>query len=340
MTASKKFNQNNQINTDAWGVSFEGGFRNNERNAGTEVVINYPFIWGDEKWTAASAYICDEGLVVDYSVEINQDRLNAFLDKWNFRKGGYENLSRIEQERLENEQPMNFGFRSRLACNGNILKSCSGSSVCWIPLSCHVDEFVHDFETKRFMKHYNLDENKAWVLWRCSYGWKKKEEQIKNLEISFERERKRYAVGPIGSLKKGDSADIYNPVTGQKHTITVLEISNETCDESVFNNPKMEYPTHFKAMAYSIEPDTDGLCFAVQDAAESDPPRIKEQNPDGPAAMAVSVIGRTGGLAGTGAKNVKSAYSALHFDDEYETDWMPAFFIKEPDDIVVRIKLE
>ena len=331
-------NPNAPANLDEWGVSFDGGFWNNGGNIGIEVSINHPFTWGDEKWDVTAAYICDEGLVVDYSVEINLDRLNTFLDKWNSKKDSYENLSRVEQERLENEQPMNFGFRSKLTCNGSMLETCSGSSICWVPSSCHVDEYMQDIETKRFMKHYNLDENKAWVLWRCSYRWNQKEDQLKSLEISFERDKKRYAVSLIGNLERGATADIENPITGEKHTITALEISNETYDESIFNNPSMEYPTHFKAMAFSIEPDIDGLSFVIQDATEGDSPRLKEQSPDGPVAMAVSIIGGARGLTGINKKNVKSACSSMHFDDVFEVNWMPIFFIKELENVVVRIE--
>lgn len=332
-------NPDSPIDLDEWEVSFEGGFWNNLGNIGREISINQPFTWGDEKWNVAAAYICDEGLVVDYSVEINLDRFNTFLDKWNIREAGYEKLSRIDQESIENEHPMNFGFRSKLTCNGNMMESGSGSSLCWIPLSCHVEEYMPDLETKRFVKHYNLDENKAWVLWRCNYRWIHKEEELKSLEISFEREKKRCAVSPIGNLERGATADIENPLTGQKHTITALEISNKVYDESVFNNPAMEYPTHFTAMSYRIEPDIEGLSFVIQDAAEGDSPRMKEQSPDGPAAVAVSIIGGARGLSGLNTKNAKSACSSMHFDDDYEVNWLPVFFIKELEDAVIRIAL-
>lgn len=330
-------NPNAPFRIDEWGIAFEGGFWNNRGSIGTKLTINHPFSWGDEKWTIEAAYICDEGLVVDYAVEINLDKFNSFLDKWNLRKDDYEDLSRIEQERIENEQPMNFGFRSKLTCNGKTLESGSGSSICWVPLSCHVDEYMHDREVKRVMKHYDLDEDKAWVLWRCSYRWEQKEEQLKTLAISFEREKKRYAVNPIGDLEKGCTADIENPLTGQKHTITVLELSNEICDASIFHNPDMEYPTHFKAMTYRIEPEMDRVSFVVQDAFESDSPRMKAQNSDGPIAMAVSFIGGARGLTGMHTKNVRSACSSMHFDDAYQVNWMPVFFMKELDDITVNV---
>lgn len=333
-------NPNAPVNLKEWRVSFDGGFWNHQGNIGDEVGINKSFTWGDEKWLVSAAYIFDEGLVVDYSVEINLDKFNSFLDKWNLREDGYEQLSRIEQERIESEQPMNFGFLSKLVCNSSMLESCSGSSICWIPLSCQVDEYVQDNEARRFMKHYNLDENKAWVLCRRSYRWNKKEEQIKTLEISFEREKKRYAVNPVGNLVKGGKAEVENPITGQKHTITALELSDEIYDKSIFNNPSIEYPTHFKTMTYSIEPEIDNDSFTIQDIFEGDSPRMREQSADGPVAMAVTFIGGAHSVVGINLKNAKYACSSMHFDDDYEVNWMPVFFIKEQEDIVVKIDID
>lgn len=123
MSVYEKIEELNIDLSPLWGVAFEGGFRDHQGNIGKEIGINHSFSWGDEKWTVAAVYICDEGLVLDYSVEINLDRLNTFLDKW------------------------------KLTCNGNMLESCSGSSICWIPLSCHADEYIPDTEAKRFVRH-------------------------------------------------------------------------------------------------------------------------------------------------------------------------------------------
>lgn len=78
---------------------------------------------------------------------------------------------------------------------------------------------------------------------------------------------------------------------------------------------------------------------SIRDAHEGDSPRMKEQSLDGPAAMAVSIIGGARGLTGIHKKNVRSACSSMHFDVDYEVDWMPVFYIRELGDIVVRIEL-
>lgn len=44
-------------------------------------------------------------------------------------------------------------------------------------------------------------------------------------------------------------------------------------------------------------------------------------------------------LSGISSKQVKSACSSMHFNEEFEVNWMPVFFIKEFEDIqeIIRI---
>lgn len=53
--------------------------------------------------------------------------------------------------------------------------------------------------------------------------------------------------------------------------------------------------------------------------------------------MAMSIIGGAQRLSGLNTKKAKSACSSMHFDDDYEVNWLPVFFIKELEDIVIRI---
>lgn len=330
-------NPNAPARSEEWGVTFEGGFWNQEGECGQEVRIDQSFNWGDERWTVAAAYLCKEGLVVDYTVEIELARLNAFFDKWKLREDGYEQRLRLEQEQIESEHPMNFGFRSKLLCNGTVLESGSGSSICWVPLSCRGEVYAQDLEARHVMRHYELNRKNAWVLWRCSYRWEQRETQIRTLEISLERERKRYAVSPIGALEMGDTVEIENPVTGQKFTLTASELTSETFDQSIFRNPSLDYPTHVTVLAYHMEPEPEGASFALQDANEGDAPRMREQSEDGSSAVAFSVIG--GVRNGLGMSH-QTACSSMHFDEDYEVNWMPVFFLKELEDIAVEVHID
>lgn len=326
------------LNPNKWAVTFEGGFWGHEGSVCEEIKINNPFAWDKEKWGITSIYTCDEGLVVDYCIEVDLDKLNSFLDKWNLRGGEYVEYSNMEQETIQNEHPMNICFQSKLICNGKMLETRSGSSISWVPASCNVDEFFPDMETRLAMKHYELDENKAWVLWRNSYKWEEREETIESVEIRLNRDAKKYIGKSIGNPSQGAEVEIENPATGQKYKMTVQDVSDEEYDSSLFNNPNMEYPTYFKTMTYSIEPDIDSMSFTFQDACEADHPRMKEQDENGTVAMCVSVIGGNRGMVGINMRNTRAVCSSLHFEKEYEVEWVPIFLVKEMEDKVVSIK--
>ena len=327
------------VHLEEWKVTFEGGFWGHQGIAGEEIKINKSFHWEKENWILPAVYIFDEGLVADFCVEIDLDKLNSFLDKWNLRNGGYAHHSRMDQETIESEHPMHIGFRNKLICNGKLLHTSSGSSINWIPSSCHVDEYVEDIETRRFMKHYDLDEEKAWILWRWVYRWDKKEKEIKTLKFFLEREEKRCAGTPVGNLKKGEMVEIKNPITGFSHTITVQEVSYEEFDAWGVRVSDMEYPTHFTIMTYSITPEIDTVRFTFQDACEGDSPRMKEYHEDGPAASAVSIIGGAHGVSGINTKNTRTACSSMHFEKTYDVNWMPVFYVKEMQDMQVEITI-
>lgn len=323
-----------------WTVTFEGGFWNPQGESGKEIQINHSFEWEDEKWTIPSIYLCEEGLVVDYCIEINLNKLNSFLDKWNLRDGEYDQFSETDMEQIQQEQPMNICFRSKLICNGRQLESRGGCCISWIPSSCQVSEILRDIESEQCIKKYDLDVDKAWVLWRCSYGWMdKKEEHITSLEISFEREAKTYVGTSIGALAKDDVIEMVNPATGEQYKLTVLAVSDEEYDASIFQNPNMEYPTHFKSIIYQLEPDIDNLSFTLKDCCGGDSPRMIELDENGPVAMAVSVFAGANPSGTNFAKNAKTACSSMHFDQEFHVEWAPCFHEKEMEDILVKISI-
>ena len=316
-----------------WAVSFEGGFWNNNGAAGEEVEINRSFCWGDEKWTALSAYICDEGLVMDYCIEIGIDKLNAYLDKWGLRNGDPDNLTRIEREMAENDNPLEIHFRSELVCNGKPLSSKSGCSISWIPACCLTEGCIRDTETRRIIDHYGLNTDKAWVLYRSAYRWaEKKEAELLSVKLTLKRNLNRYAGQPFVCPKKGEAVEITSPLNGEKYLLTVHDIVREEIDPTVFRDADMEYPTHCLMMIYALEPDTAAARFDLQDNCEGDSPRSKTA--DGPCS-ATAFIGRAYSPKAIGNCSEKAACSALHFDEEFSVEWVPMFSVKPMRDIQI-----
>lgn len=327
-----------KISNSGWKVTFEGGFWEKHGAAGEEVSLNKSFIWGDELWTALSAYICDKGLVIDFGVEISLDKLNTFLDKWNMRGLGYEKESRINQEKIENEQPLNICFWSEIICNGNKLQSDTGCSISWIPSSFHLDKYSIDDETRQFMIHYGLDADKAWSLWRCSYRWiGKKERELQVMELSLKREKKKYIGESLGELHNGDFIDVTHPVSGQKYRINIQEITCEEIDPSVFRQPGMEFPTNYRMLRYTMDPEIDNHHFILQDGCEGDNPRpIVNYGPT----VVVNTIKRAHSAEKISNAEAKTACSAMHFNKEFEVDWIPSFFVKAMDDLYIEMRID
>ena len=50
--------------------------------ADDEITVNKSFIWGDMQWHVPAVYACEKGLVVDYCVEIDPEKIKSFFEKW------------------------------------------------------------------------------------------------------------------------------------------------------------------------------------------------------------------------------------------------------------------
>lgn len=332
-----------------WSVTFAGGFWSEQGTPGEEVKLNKLFAWSDEKWNALSAYICEEGLVIDFGVEISLDKLNAFLDKWNLRNGEHNGYSEAEQALIRDEQPMEISFRSILTCNGNILRSSSRCSLSWIPSSCHLGE-CNPIEARRFLSHYGLETDKAWVLWRCSYRWNtQKESKLDSMNLAMMREAKRIVGQSFSCPEEETSVEVANPISGETYRLNVHEITRSEIQRPAFHNSDLEYPTHYLMMTYTMEPDIANRFFSLRDCSHGDSPRQKHPDPNALEATMYSAasVGIIGGADGptalifgspqTNQENHHAACSALHFDAVGEVEWSPVFQVKTVEDIQVTV---
>ena len=80
-----------------------------------------------------------------------------------------------------------------------------------------------------------------------------------------------------------------------------MRVEQQELPERAFHDPNMEYPSHYLAMSYSLEPDISGRGFMIQDCTEGDRPRQKKRDPDEFAPVAfcnAAVIGVIGGADG------------------------------------------
>lgn len=135
-------------------------------------------------------------------------------------------------------------------------------------------------------------------------------------------------------------------MTGKIYTLTVHEVEQQELPERAFHDPNMEYPSHYLAMSYSLEPDISGRGFMIQDCTEGDRPRQKKRDPDEFAPVAfcnAAVIGVIGGadgptsvIMGQSAPKLHAACSSLLFEPIVDdVEWRVVFSEKLMDDVDV-----
>ena len=135
-----------------------------------------------------------------------------------------------------------------------------------------------------------------------------------------------------------------HPLSGQTYVLTIHEVEQQELPERAFHDSNMEYPNHYVAMSYSLEPDISGRGFMIQDCAEGDCPRQKKRDPNvAYAAVSAASIGIIGGadgptaiIMGQSAPKLLAACSSLHFEPiTDEVEWRVVFSEKLMDDVEV-----
>ena len=184
-----------------WKVTFEGGFYGQRGRRGIEIPVGKTFSWGKEIWHVPAVYQCGKGLVADIFAEIDPERVKAFLER--YRDLEEDRLTEEEQERIQQESPLETGFQPEIVLNGRKLRGVEGNGLCWLPESCREmdagalndgpaeeypeldndgdpveDPAAEEYpaadpyeEERRLLEHYGLDLAKAWSMNRWSFSW-------------------------------------------------------------------------------------------------------------------------------------------------------------------------
>ena len=262
--------------------------------------------------------------MIDYCKQADPVQVKAFIDKWDLLNEGNNHYTKEQQEQIEREHPLHTSFKGRVTLNGHKLKSDHGCGLPWIPESCLTDGLCRETEAIQIMEHYGLDDSLAWYIQRSSYRWGEVNGlDIQALTVRMERHRENIAGQHFRTPTVGESISLTHPLTGKIYTLTVHEVERQELPERAFHDPNMEYPSHYLAMSYSLEPDISGRGFMIQDCIEGDRPRQKKRDPNEFAPIAFSsaaVIGVIGGadgptaiIAGQSAPKLHAACSSLHF---------------------------
>ncbi len=330
-----------------WKVYYNGGYWGGcgRERAGRELRIDRQFSWGDEEWHVPALYSCGKGLVMDFCMEIDTKRLQAFLEQWAFSNWEETSLTPEQRTQIWQDNPQNVEFRPTLYLNGRKMRPSHSSELGWIPEELLPEGEENPPESAQVIAHYGLDKARAWSFHRCSFPWAtKRKPEIRSLRLNLERKPATLEGIHFKTPSVGDAIAFRHPVFGTEHKLTVLEYERQELPEKALPLGDYDYPRHYTAMTYTLEPDLPDRRFQVLDCAESDGPRQKSMNRFEPQAQNDAfVIGIIGGADGptmiiSGAKEEDHrhiAMSALHFAPADDVEWKIVFREKRMEDLAV-----
>lgn len=342
MEASKV--DTSKVKAPEWKVTYEGGFFPKRGRAGKEIRLNREFIWGNEVWHIPAVYLCTKGIVVDFCVEVDVNLVKEFINKWNLYQENGRSYTNEEYEQIQEENPLNMEFQTKIFVNDIGLLQAQGCGVYWISEECMPDDMKTETEAKWILEHYGYDLKKAWAIHRISYSWtEKKPKTIEAMKVKLEREMAKIPCTPFIAPKPGENHVIKNPSTGVEYIFSVLEYEEKEMEPSHFKDDSMEWPTKYAVMNYTLFPELDN--FYLKDSCHGDSPRRKQTNSHGIIAASVGIIelrmkAEDGEKYyhpdGTVAK-LRVGYSSMYFENPKKIEWKLIFQEKKVPDMEIQL---
>lgn len=335
-----------------WKVYFDEDFwkHRSRSRAGQEYPLNVKFDWNGNKWLIPAVYICSKGLVLDICTEIDPEKVGEFLDKWLFVLQYDDNVDSATRRQIENENPLDIDYISKLTLNGREMRNFNGCSINWMPDSVRPDGTENTKEAQRVIDHYGLDASRAWVFRRASFPYTtSKKPKLESLSVCFEQHPVELFCPCFSDPSVGDKIEITHPLNGEKYTLTVLETEQKILDGVRLEG--YDFPKHYTSMKYTLCPDISGRFFSVRDCCEGDQPRqikeTREKTLFEPTATNAASIGIIGGADGPtavmfshgvdGSAEIHIACSSCHFEPAKTVEWQPVFREKTCEDIDIKL---
>ena len=260
-----------------WNVFFGGNYGRTKAKseAGRELRLDREFRWKDLTWRIPAVYVCRQGIVVDFIMEVPESEFRAFLERWGFNEDGecHRILSRVEEQQLEQENPLSFDFRTELTLNGAVMQSAGGCGTASVPGG------AIETEARTWLDHYGLDRTKVWRFWRQSYAWATKSrkscpKRLRQMELHLEAEPVEMMLKTFRTPAAGESVTLHIPDTGDCQ-LTVRETSDEKVP--IPYNDGWEFPDHVCRMSYTLTPDLSERVLRLYDAGEGDRPHPRRR---------------------------------------------------------------
>lgn len=329
-----------------WDVYFDGNFWGHSGNQrpGKEIAVQTHFNLNNKEWYIPSIYSCSKGLVIDFCVKIPAGHITDFINKWKFSpENDGSDFSEEQKEEMEAENPMAVNISAEIVLNGKTISCSHGCELSWNP--CFPEQ--NGIESEGACKHYGLDQNSGWIIFRSAFLWQtKRRPSISSLEVTIKHDPVNINGSHFNASAPGERIDFTNPITDTLHTLTVQEYEQQEIPTDRFGDDDYDFPSHCVAMSYTISPDMEDESFSVRDCRGGDKPRRKHHNPMGPQATdvccAVGVIGAAYSPAAiifgdSGQGKLRAVCSSLHFEPVELVDWKIVFHERPCKDMTVKL---
>lgn len=287
-----------------WNVYFDSNFQADDTNrtAGVELSLSKDFSWIDRHWVIPAIYQCEEGLVLDIAMELDEATLQSsaehlydscepepdMIASCSDSKPSAAEILRISerydlespkshstdvsipvQEKIQYEKeydPYPLDITPQLIVNGQDMQEYWGSSICWDP-SGHTQT-----DPARFvLEHYDLDGFQRWRLFRYCFPWNNGPETLHTVSLTLSAELP-FTDGPRFTVSSvGDQISFVLPDTDMQHTLRVESLAPFEPNFLSQENDDLTYPTHGRIMQYTICPEPSDHVILLEDTVPTDP---------------------------------------------------------------------
>lgn len=341
-------NESGEQNRDLsgkWKVYYNGNFGNWHRGRfrpGTEVKLGKQVVWGEEIVCIPSAYVCTQGLVIDFLTEVDLEKERAFIKKYGDLDES--SISQEEREKIELENPLELDFRADIVLNGKLLQADRGCGLCWLPRKLTEECLEGEARTlpdgEEILEHYGMDCSKVYRIDRKFYRWNtKKKPNLRTISITLCPYSRAVPGIHFQVTEPGPQVKFCHPVTGVEHRITIQDYGWQQIEQG-HEDSRWVFPDNCAYLEYRIEPQLRREQLSVLDCQEGDRPYLKDKDPKSrflPEASCSSAIAVIGGCRGKGKSDdgLQYAVSSLYFKPKKEIEWRLSFQIADREKLEV-----
>ena len=296
-----------------WEVGFETAFAGHcePGHAGQELALRRSFRWNGERWTVPAVYLCENGIVIDYYLEVPGAAMEKFMNQWGSRIG--QPMSIEDELRCKLENPLAVENQESLTVNSYPTPIKSGFTLTWNPKT------DNGWNARRVLDHYGLDREKGYLLRRACFLRKSNLPPVRDMSLALVAEPVSIPGQRFIAPRPGESMTFEHPVTGYTHRLTVTAQNRESLNPNFLS----DHPSCYTRMAFSLDPPLNKEQFSVVDCDPGD------AYPGGPDSRAeISLQGKIPAVG-------HFAVSSLRYTPAEQIQWRMEFRQKLRQDVTI-----